>query len=639
MAKFFDSSTFPISGALLGDEVFIIYQVDQSRTTNIDTVLNDIIRPLVVDVSLTGLSDTNITSPLNGDVLVYNSISGYWENMVRDTPNILIDDIQDVIVSSPQTGQMLIYNGSLWKNDNDPILRNYTEIEYNIGLVSGTCNIDLANGNIQRLQVDGVLGIVLPTLPSTGQYWSLTLKVVSDGVNIPTFTSPDGTLKWYDGDAPIVVSGDESIDVYEFTSDLVLSMVYGESRGTIIVPLLGDLHQTLDNPNTYGTSADDQFGWSVSISDSYSIVGAKFEDDSGGTGSGKAYIFDNTTGNLLHALDNPNAYGTSVDDWFGYSVSISDSYCIVGAYQEDDADGTLSGKAYIFDNTTGNLLYTLDDPNPYGTSGGDRFGYSVSICEGYSIIGAYNENHSLSYSGAGKAYIFDNTTGNLLHTLNDPSAYGSPSGDRFGLSVSITESYSIVGAYGEDDSSGEWSGKAYIFNNATGNLLHTLDNPNAYGTSADDWFGWSVSISETHAIVGTHQEDDAGGTLSGKAYIFDNSTGNLLHTLNNPSAYSGNSYDHFGWSVSISESYCIVGTYAEDDADGFDVGKAYIFDNSTGNLLHTLDDPNAYGTSADDRFGYSVAITETHCIAGAYQEDDVGGTSSGKAYIFSMGEE
>ena len=54
----------------------------------------------------------------------------------------------------------------------------------------------------------------------------------------------------------------------------------------------------------------------------------------------------------------------------------------------------------------------------------------------------------------------------------------------------------------------------------TGSLLHTLNNPNAYGTSADDYFGYSVSISGTNVIVGAYGEGDAGGSVFGKAYLY-----------------------------------------------------------------------------------------------------------------------
>jgi len=391
---------------------------------------------------------------------------------------------------------------------------------------------------------------------------------------------------------------------------------------------------TLDNPNPYGISTSDLFGWSVSITESYAIVGTYSEDDAGGTNSGKAYIYDNSTGNLLYTLDNPNPYGTSVNDRFGWSVSITESYAIVGAYREDDAGGTDSGKAYIYDNSTGNLLYTLDNPNAYDASSYDNFGYSVSISESYAIVGAPAEDDAGGVS-SGKAYIYSTSTGNLLYTLDNPNAYNTSISDNFGLSVAICESYAIVSAFKEDDAGGTDSGKAYIYDNSTGNLLYTLDNPNAYGTSASDRFGQSISISESYAIVGAYVEGDAGGTNSGKAYIFSTSTGNLLYTLDNPNPYGTSGNDFFGWSVSISESHAIVGAYKEDDAGGTDSGKAYIYSTSTGNLLYTLDNPNAYDTSASDYFGYSVSITESHAIVGVFREDDAGGPDSGKSYIIS----
>ena len=281
--------------------------------------------------------------------------------------------------------------------------------------------------------------------------------------------------------------------------------------------------------------------------------------------------------NLSHTLDNPNAYSTSASDNFGYAASISNSYAIVGAYGEDDAGGSTSGKAYIFNPATGALLHTLDNPNAYSTSASDQFGISVAINDSYAIVGAYTEDDA-GGTNSGKAYIFNPSTGALLHTLNNPNAYGTSASDFFGATVAISDSYAIVGAYLEDDAAGTSSGKAYIFNPSTGALLHTLDNPNAYSTSARDEFGrFSVSISDSYAIVAARLEDEDGVSSSGKAYIFSPSTGALLYTLDNPNAYGTSAYDEFGISVAISDSYAIVGTRSEDDAGGNSSGKAYIF--------------------------------------------------------------
>ena len=395
------------------------------------------------------------------------------------------------------------------------------------------------------------------------------------------------------------------------------------------------LFHTLDNPNAYGTSEFDNFGFSVAVSGNYAIVGASQEEDAGGTFSGKAYIYNVSTGALVHTLDNPNAYSTSQSDRFGQSVAISGNYAIVGAQYEDEAGGTSSGKAYIFNVSTGALVHTLNNPNAYSTVGSDRFGQSVAISGNHAIVGASQEDDAGGTS-SGKAYIFNVTTGALVHTLNNPNAYSTSGSDQFGQSVAISGNYAIVGAYQEDELSGTNSGKAYIFNASTGALVHTLDNPNPETTWNDDYFGWSVAISGNYAIVGAYREDEPAGTDSGKAYIFNVSTGALVATLDNPNPYSTISNDVFGYTVSISGNYAIVGAHQEDEAGATSSGKAYIFDVTTGTLVATLDNPNAYSASADDRFGWSVAISGNYAIVGAYSEDDAGGSESGKAYMYQL---
>ena len=413
------------------------------------------------------------------------------------------------------------------------------------------------------------------------------------------------------------------------------------------------LAYTLDNPNPYGTSLNDRFGYSVAVDGDYAIVSAIYEDDAGGGNSGKAYIYNVSTSSLVHTLDNPNDFSSSSEDQFGNSVAISGNFAIVGASREDDVSGSTSGKAYIFDVTTGALVHTLDNPNVYGTSTSDYFGISVAISGDYAIVGAYAEDDA-DGSASGKAYIFDVTTGALLYTLDNPTAYGTSAGDRFGGAVAISGNYAIVGAEMEDDAVafenddgdeefivGFGSGKAYIFDVTTGALVHTLDNPNAHSNSDDDYFGNSVAISGDYAIVGAYAESDNGGDYSGKAYIFDVTTGALVHTLDNPNPDGSSLGDEFGRFVAISGDYAIVSATGEDESPktptNYNSGKVYIYNVTSGALVETLDNPNAYDTEVNDRFGRSVAISDGRAIVSAYDEDDAGGTSSGKAYIFTAG--
>ena len=60
-------------------------------------------------------------------------------------------------------------------------------------------------------------------------------------------------------------------------------------------------------------------------------MGASF-NDTGGTNSGVAYLFDATTGALLQTFLNPTP---EANDFFGISVSISGNNVLVGASIDD----------------------------------------------------------------------------------------------------------------------------------------------------------------------------------------------------------------------------------------------------------------------------------------------------------------
>ena len=405
-----------------------------------------------------------------------------------------------------------------------------------------------------------------------------------------------------------------------------------------VIGASAELLHTINNPNAdQTTNTGDNFGISVDIDGNRAIVGA-MEEDIPYTDGGTVYIFDVDTGELLHTINNPNQPQTSApNDNFGRAVAISGNRAIVGA-REEDIPYTDGGTVYIFDVDTAALLHTINNPNADQTANTtDYFGHSVDICGNRAIVGAYLED--LPYENSGTVYIIDVDTGTVLHTINNPNAdQTTNTADYFGYSVAISGNRAIVGAFQEDiPYSG--SGTVYIFDVDTGELLHTINNPNAdQSANTTDYFGWSVALDGNRAIVGARNEDIP-YTDSGAAYIFDVDTGELLHTINNPNAdQSTNISDWFGWSVGISGKRAVVSTRSED-TPYTDSGAAYIFDVDTGELLHTIIDPNANQASGPvDYFGESAAISGSRAIFGAWQEDIPYG-NSGSAYIFRIGAE
>lgn len=389
---------------------------------------------------------------------------------------------------------------------------------------------------------------------------------------------------------------------------------------------------TLINPDIDLVPNGDKFGFSTAIYGTQCVVGAPGESQSGSAG-GQAYVFDVATGTITRSIGNPNAYLTRAGDQFGTAVAISDKYIVVSAPSE--YKGTTysdSGVVYVFSATTGAKLWTLINPNAYNLPTGDKFGGTLSLYGDQCLVGAFREDDA-GGSTSGKAYLFDLTTGGLLWTVNNPTSYGTSSNDQFALGVALHGNLCAVGAAWEDASAVTDSGVVYLFNTTSRVVSRILANPNAYGTKDSDRFGYSVALNSTICAVGAISEDDETGTSSGKVYVFDTASGVLLHTLSNPNHHGATTSDLFGRVLAVNESILAVGALHESSANGTDAGVVYLFDLATGALSRTIENPNP--TSTLDYFGYSVALSDTHCSVGAYGTD-VSGTATGKAYIFPL---
>lgn len=211
------------------------------------------------------------------------------------------------------------------------------------------------------------------------------------------------------------------------------------------------------------SGGSDFFGYSVSISGDTAIVGACYDDAT----TGSAYIFKRNQGGADYwgQVKKITAGDGTAGDYFGNSVSIDGDTVIVGAYFDDD-NGTNSGSAYIFDrnyespDNWGQVQKIIADDGGIN----DYFGYSVSISGDTAIAGAYG--HDGSGNDAGAAYIFSRDQGDAgnwgqVHKL---IAGDGAAGDWFGRCVSISGDTAIVGA-GYDDSA---TGSAYIFSRDQG---------------------------------------------------------------------------------------------------------------------------------------------------------------------------
>ena len=322
-------------------------------------------------------------------------------------------------------------------------------------------------------------------------------------------------------------------------------------------------------------AADDYFGYSVAIDGNTALVGAYCDDDNGSK-SGSAYIFtpnsiDPNNWDQQAKLTAPD--GAAID-YFGESVSISGDYAIIGAYGDDD-NGSASGSAYIFRYDGSNWVQQEKLLASDGTMS-DYFGGSVAIDGNTALVGANGDDDNGSSSGS--AYIF---TPNEIDPNNwdqqaKLTATDGAASDLFGYSVSICGDYAIVGAHLDDDK-GYNSGSAYIFtpNSIDPNNWDQQAKLTASDGASSDYFGYSVAIDDNTSLVGAYREDD-NGYDSGSAYVFhfDGSSWVQQDKLLAP---DGAYEDYFGYSVAINGNNTLVGASGDDDV-GTDSGSAYLFD-------------------------------------------------------------
>jgi hypothetical protein len=384
----------------------------------------------------------------------------------------------------------------------------------------------------------------------------------------------------------------------------------------------GNLNPNIEKITAGDAESDDYFGISVSVSGDFAVVGAHCNDDDGAN-SGSAYVFAREGDNWIQQSMLVAEDGDE-EDRFGWSVSISGDYAIVGAYFNND-NGQESGSAYIFvrdgDEWTQQAKLNADDAD-----GGDVFGISVSVSGDFAVVGAHCNDDDGANSGS--AYVFAREGDNWIQQAK-LIAEDAAEGDYFGGSVSNSDDLTLVGAYGDDDD-GNWSGSAYIFVHE-GNRWTQQAKLTANDAAESAYFGTSVSIDGDQSIIGSYLNDD-GGALSGSAYIFvrDGDNWNQQIKLTADDAAEG---DRFGKSVSIDGNCAIVGASATDDNGDYS-GSAYIFtiDGNDWTLQAKL---NADDATEGDYFGSSVSISGNYSIVGAYGNDD-DGDHSGSAYICSI---
>ncbi|MBX2933412.1 MAG: FG-GAP repeat protein [Ferruginibacter sp.] len=199
----------------------------------------------------------------------------------------------------------------------------------------------------------------------------------------------------------------------------------------------------------------------------------------------------------------------STNDYAGYSVSISGNYAIVGAANDDVGTNPNQGSAsiYRYNGSSWVLMKKITDATG---AANDNFGISVSISDNYAIVGAANDDVGVNTNqGSASFYHYTGSSWELMQKITDA---GGAANDNFGTSVSISGNYAIVGISNDDVgvNSNQGSASIYLRNGPLWRKLQNVVDP--AGSGGDD-FGCSVSLDATtkRFLVGAFEVNNGMG--------------------------------------------------------------------------------------------------------------------------------
>jgi hypothetical protein len=369
--------------------------------------------------------------------------------------------------------------------------------------------------------------------------------------------------------------------------------------------------------------AGDFFGRSVAIEGEYIMVGASNDDNEKGTDAGSAYIFQKVEDAWV---ETQKLIASEIGDtaFFGYDVDIDGDLAVIGACWSDDL-GEKTGSAYIF-RLEGSEWIEEAKLTAHDAGEDDRFGISVSISGNYAVVGSFFDDDNGSRSGS--AYIFKKEGASWTEQAKLTPGDGSTD-DWFGVNVSVDGDYVAVGSRYNDNEKGTNAGAVYVYKREEANWIEQTKLLPSEGF--DNVYFDVCEIDGANLVVGAWG-DGTLETAAGAFYIFHNEEDSWL-LVDKLFASDINMRDNFGRGVAIHGDRIVIGSFLDDD-NGGDSGSGYIF---RWNGAEWYEEMKLLASDGDtlDNFGLSVDIDLNNVVVGARQDDDRG-VNSGAVYVYQL---
>jgi len=360
----------------------------------------------------------------------------------------------------------------------------------------------------------------------------------------------------------------------------------------------------------------DGFSLSLAVQANQVLVGAPHAVTPKGE-TGMAFLFDWTTGQVLQSFSPTSPAG---DDVFGLSVGFVNNLAVVGAPQGKGRFGINSGAVYLFDPESGKHIRTIQSPSRHG----EIFGHVVASHGDWLVIGDPGASTGSTFH-VGAAYVFQASTGKLLHTLLSPDPKEGDA-DRFGHALAFVGSMVAIGAPVGGTNPID-RGVVYMFDPESGGLVFKLQSPSPH---THEYFGWSLVGDDTHILIGAVGNEQV-NSEGGAAYVFD-AKGQFQKQLVQPQAKFG---EFFGEAVTLGESHFMVAAPGHDFENAVDGGAIYVFDRKAGSFQNKINNP-AGASQVSRFFGQSLIPAGDHLLVGTPNGGVGAVPDSGVVHVISL---
>lgn len=208
----------------------------------------------------------------------------------------------------------------------------------------------------------------------------------------------------------------------------------------------------------------------------------------------------------------------------------------------------------------------------------------------------------------------------LWSQQQEVTASNGAGGAYFGWSVAMSGSTAVVGAPDQN--------AAYVFVQ-NGNTWSQQAELTPYGGGGST-FGYSVAMSGTTVVVGAESTTVGSNSKQGSAYVFVQNGGTWSQQAELTSS-DGAANDWFGSSVAVSGSMVVVGAQNKTLGGRDEEGAVYVFvqNGTEWPQQAELEDPDLSWVSY---FGASVALSGGTLVVGAPEDSN----ANGAAYFFEL---